>query len=375
MTPVTQKLDKWRIAAGVVLAGVSAIPTLVLLEIVGQLIAAGFPGARSHMHLFLDSPMLSSGSPLLGRVLLACTSLGSHVVYVALYCIVIGVPLLLLARRLHLRSSLIFALVAALPAAGIDLLIHKPTLHGALLIGSLTAVACLVLHLTATRRGIGGCESRHSELGGTPLSRIKLIVVFAAGMLLGVVLTFVGIFAWLHQADKVINARLDKRRAMASSRPTLDPPRIDTSGEHAVMPGDWPLRSVSGEKVEFSSFEGKVVLVNLWATWCGPCLAEIPSIVKLAETTPKDSLSVVLIAKDSPRALREFLAKKPGLPIPVYQIDGEAPDMLRSSVVPVTFILDRKGRVVLHHTGAADWSSRPVRDLIRQLNSGKTPGT
>ena len=202
------------------------------------------------------------------------------------------------------------------------------------------------------------------------MSGTRSVILFAGGLLLGVVLTFAGLFGWMRYQEYKILARLDRQRALAPSTPTLPTPDTEPTGESSVMPADWSLKSISGdERIEFRSFKGKVVLLHVWATWCTPCIAELPTIVKLARTTPPDAVSVLLIARDDPKAVKKFLESRPALGLPVYVLDGEAPPQLRQPVVPVTFLLDRQGRIVLEHRGAANWASESIRALIRRLNS------
>lgn len=111
------------------------------------------------------------------------------------------------------------------------------------------------------------------------------------------------------------------------------------------------------------------MLIHLWATWCAPCIAELPTLAKLARTTPNDALSVLLIARDDPKVVEKFLGNRPPLGLPVYVLDGNAPPILSQPTVPLTFIVDRGGRIVLEHRGAANWAAPSVQALIHRLNS------
>ena len=119
-----------------------------------------------------------------------------------------------------------------------------------------------------------------------------------------------------------------------------------------------------------TDYEGKVVLLNIWATWCEPCRVEMPSIEKLYRDFGPQGLVVLGVSVDDPGAenkIREFV-KEYGLTFPIlhdpkqvtktnYQVTG----------FPETFIIGREGTIRKKVIGAADWSSAGNRALIREL--------
>jgi thiol-disulfide isomerase/thioredoxin len=121
---------------------------------------------------------------------------------------------------------------------------------------------------------------------------------------------------------------------------------------------------------QLADYEGKVVLLNVWATWCEPCRVEMPSIEKLHNEFGPHGLSVVAISVDDPGAEQRILdfAKELGLTFEIlhdprqvttrnYQITG----------YPETFIIARDGTIRRKLIGAADWSSDANRALVREL--------
>ena len=134
---------------------------------------------------------------------------------------------------------------------------------------------------------------------------------------------------------------------------------------------------------QLADYEGKVVLLNVWATWCEPCRVEMPSIEKLHKEFASRGLAVVAISVDDPGAEQRILdfVKEYGLTFEVlhdprqgttrnYQITG----------YPETFIVARDGTIRRKLIGAADWSSDANRALIRELlglsaDSVQTPVT
>lgn len=127
----------------------------------------------------------------------------------------------------------------------------------------------------------------------------------------------------------------------------------------------WRLVDLEGNTSNFESYEGKVVLVNFWATWCPPCIAELPSLVKLHNDFG-DKVAFVFVANDEVGKVSQFLEKK-DLQLPVYFETSRTPEVLVSKSIPATYILSKSGKVVVAEKGAANWNSKATRNLLDQL--------
>lgn len=140
------------------------------------------------------------------------------------------------------------------------------------------------------------------------------------------------------------------------------------------MAADFKLPGLDGQTISLSSLRGKVVFLNVWATWCPPCREEMPSIEALYEKFKDDKDFVVLaVSQDSDgRAPVASYVEKHGLKFDVL-LDpenrvGEAYDV---SGIPETFIIDQHGRIVAHHVGPYDWSNPEIRDALQELIQSK----
>ncbi|MEN1784913.1 MAG: TlpA disulfide reductase family protein [Bacteroidota bacterium] len=129
----------------------------------------------------------------------------------------------------------------------------------------------------------------------------------------------------------------------------------------------WFLKDDSGNLLSFDQFERKVVFVNFWATWCAPCVAEMPSLQALYEQYGR-KVHFVSIAKDDPKAVKQFLEKNP-YTFPVYFLGNSPPELLHAHDIPVTYILDRNARIALQNTGAADWNTTVVHQMLDSLTT------
>lgn len=132
------------------------------------------------------------------------------------------------------------------------------------------------------------------------------------------------------------------------------------------------FQTVEGENVSLldASAEGNVVFLNLWATWCGPCLAEMPSMVSLYENLSENGLAMVAVSDEDPETVQKFLQGK-SYPFTIL-LDPENILGQRFEVmaIPSTLIIDRQKRMALRQTGAYDWNSPEVVEQFRPLLAG-----
>ncbi len=140
---------------------------------------------------------------------------------------------------------------------------------------------------------------------------------------------------------------------------------IDKEERITLSTYDWDLIDINGENVDFSSFKGKVIVVNFWATWCPPCVAEMPAFEKLYKDY-KEKVVFLFVANDDQKKVVKFIDDK-SYSHPVYYQFTEAPKELQSNSLPTTYIINREGEIVVQKTGAADWNSGKVRDLLDGL--------
>ncbi len=116
---------------------------------------------------------------------------------------------------------------------------------------------------------------------------------------------------------------------------------------------DFMLKDVNGKDVRLSDFRGKIVILNFWATWCGPCRKEMPDFIELQNQYAKDGLQFVGIALDQEGAakVKPFVEKnKIGYPILIGNNDI-ADKYGGMNAIPVTFLIDRKGMIRGHYIG------------------------
>ncbi len=129
---------------------------------------------------------------------------------------------------------------------------------------------------------------------------------------------------------------------------------------------NWKIRTLEGKEILFSDCKGKVVFLNFWATWCVPCVNEMPGIAKLYDSVNKDDVVFLLVSNENGDTVRRFLDKH-RLPLPVYLGGDNAPALFKTRKLPVTYIIDREGGVSFRCTGSATWDDPAYADLLRNL--------
>ncbi|WP_337173591.1 TlpA disulfide reductase family protein [Paludisphaera sp.] len=144
---------------------------------------------------------------------------------------------------------------------------------------------------------------------------------------------------------------------------------IDGPESGRAVDFNWSLRDLDGGEVNFDRFRGKALFVNVWATWCPPCVAEMPSIARLASVEDlKGKVEFICIATDeSMDAVRSFVRGK-GWPMTILHATALPPVFLTDGI-PATFLIAPDGRLAYMREGAAEWDAPEVVRKLRDLAS------
>ena len=137
---------------------------------------------------------------------------------------------------------------------------------------------------------------------------------------------------------------------------------------------DYTLKDMNGLDVRLADFKGRPMIINFWATWCGPCKHEIPSIVELVEKYKAEKLVVLGISTDDkPQDLIPFAAQyKMNYPVLVGLGQDELQEHYGAYSLPVTWFIRADGSVDYKHTGtqSKDWFEGRVKKLLEPRSSG-----
>lgn len=180
------------------------------------------------------------------------------------------------------------------------------------------------------------------------LSRSNIIFIIIIGLLLipqvrrQLQITLHKGFSYINQSTFI---EADKRK-------TLDNP-------------NWQLVSDTNSTLDFKATKGKVVFLNFWATWCPPCIAEMPSIQDLYDDY-NDKVVFLLVTNENLEKVEQFKTKKE-YTFEVFRPLNEVPNELKTHSIPRTFIINKKGEIVVNKSGAVDWNSEKVRSQLDEL--------
>lgn len=138
--------------------------------------------------------------------------------------------------------------------------------------------------------------------------------------------------------------------------------------EPVSAPG-WQLKDVDGKLVKSTDFAGKVVILDFWATWCGPCRLEIPGFIELKRQYAEKGLVVIGVSvdQDGAKAVKPFMAKM-GINYPVVLGDEKIVSAFGGvEAIPTTFIIDRNGKIIRKHLGYTEKSEfeAEVKPLLK----------
>lgn len=137
---------------------------------------------------------------------------------------------------------------------------------------------------------------------------------------------------------------------------------IAINKRQALSNFNWQLQSNKDYKLNFKDTKGKVVFVNFWATWCPPCIAEMPSIQALYKDY-KNDVVFLFVTNDAFKTVEKFKTKN-NFTFEVFNPISSVPNKLETQSIPRTFIINKKGEIVIDKSGALNWNSIKVRNQL-----------
>ncbi len=166
------------------------------------------------------------------------------------------------------------------------------------------------------------------------------------------------------QSRMPIQVALHKGLAFLSS-----PDLIPKESRQSIVDYNWKLSNQRGEPFDFNEAKGKVVVLNFWATWCPPCVAEMSSLQQLYNAFHEQEEIVFLyISNETESTISNFMEDH-GYNFEVYRSQTEYPSLFDVSSIPRTFVINKAGEIVMDKTGASDWYSKSMQTQIKALLS------
>lgn len=144
----------------------------------------------------------------------------------------------------------------------------------------------------------------------------------------------------------------------------FSPSEIPEKEQQLLNDYDWNLIG-EDNVINLKRSKGKVTLINMWATWCPPCVAEMPSLQSLYDSYG-DQVDFYFVTAEEREVVDTFMKNK-GYTFPVFLQSFSAPEEIRQSSIPLTVLINKEGKIVIKKTGAADWNSDKTRMIVKQL--------
>jgi len=193
----------------------------------------------------------------------------------------------------------------------------------------------------------------------SPLIRAGLLLTAA---IVVAALAFYGLrgdFSQNEQAPSVVQGGENKLRLEILKTPIPGP--------------EFVLKDTAGNQINLLQLRGRVVFVNFWATWCLPCIEEMPAMEKLHQELQKDGLVILAVNfQEGPERIKEFLAKHNLTFTALLDHDGKVAERYQAWALPVSVIINKRGEIVARAMGSKDWHSDEALRYFRQLLAEET---
>ncbi len=131
---------------------------------------------------------------------------------------------------------------------------------------------------------------------------------------------------------------------------------------------DFTIRDLAGNKIKFDQFKGKVVFLNLWATWCEPCRAEMADIQKLYDKIENNNVVFVMLSIDEDKnktKVDNYIHNK-NFSFPVFMPSGYLPEQLQVPSIPTTFVISKDGKIIMMEVGTKNYDTKKFKKFLEE---------
>jgi peroxiredoxin len=143
--------------------------------------------------------------------------------------------------------------------------------------------------------------------------------------------------------------------------------RLEFPKTPAAAP-NFELKDPAGKPLSLKDFRGKVVFLNFWATWCPPCIEEMPAMEKLHQELEKDGLVMLAVNfQEGPERVKVFFTQHNLTFTPLLDRDGKVTEQYQAWGLPVSVVINKRGQIAARATGSKDWHSDEARQFFKKL--------
>ncbi len=145
----------------------------------------------------------------------------------------------------------------------------------------------------------------------------------------------------------------------------------DVVDDTEIFDFNFSVRDIKGNIVSADQFKGKVIFLNLWATWCGPCRAEMPTIQDLYNEVDHEKIVFLMLSLDNigdEEKVKKFITKKE-FTFPVYTRTTSLPELLHVPSIPTTLVVSKGGKVVSRNVGTNNFNTKKFKNFLLEQTS------
>ena len=152
----------------------------------------------------------------------------------------------------------------------------------------------------------------------------------------------------------------------AQAVPADEPASVAEFEVYGQADYDWTIRPLDGEELDLETFRGKVLFINLWASWCTPCIREMETIETLKDHLEDTDVEFLIVAAEGERPVRRHL-RRYSYDLPIYLEVDRIPAAFGLRGLPTSWVVDREGQIVLLRHGEAVWDTDEVETFLRAV--------
>ena len=131
---------------------------------------------------------------------------------------------------------------------------------------------------------------------------------------------------------------------------------------------DFALKDPAGRQIALKDLRGRVIFLNFWATWCPPCIEEMPAMEKLHQELQKEGLVILAVNfQEGPDRVKEFVAKHNLTFTALLDRDGKVSELYQAWALPVTVIINKRGELAARAMGSKAWDGEEARQFFNEL--------
>ena len=140
-----------------------------------------------------------------------------------------------------------------------------------------------------------------------------------------------------------------------------------TLNNNAKAELNFQLLNSKGETINMQDLKGKVIFMNIWATWCPPCIAEMPGISNLSKSMENENVAFIMLSIDTSFEKAKKYNENKNYHFDVHSLQSQLPAMFSTSGIPATYVIDARGELALTHIGIGDYDTDEFRDFLKSL--------